>query len=141
MNDTQSFKDLEIDGISYTVNMLPAAQGLKLATKLLKIIGDPLAELVKVQGDKTKIFEILPMAVKTLTERLDEDEVVVLAKSLCSCVCKVGTSAPLDRTFDIYFRGKYGHLFKVLKEVVMYNFSDFLDVLPLVKTEGQAAQK
>lgn len=141
MNDTQSFKDLEIDGISYTVNMLPAAQGLKLATKLLKIIGDPLAELVKVQGDKTKIFEILPMAVKTLTERLDEDEVVVLAKSLCSCVCKAGTSGTLDRTFDLYFRGKYGHLFKVLKEVVMYNFSDFLDVLPLVKTEGQAAQK
>lgn len=141
MNNTQSYKEYTIDGIQYTIQMLPAEQGLKVCSRLLKLIGEPLAELIKVQGDKTKIFEVLPLAIKSLIQNLHEEEVVALAKTLCSCVSKAGTSANLDREFNLYFRGRYGHLFKILKEVVEYNFSDFLDVLPLAKTEGQASHK
>lgn len=137
MNETQSYKDLVIDGISYRIQMLPAEQGMKVFTKLLKLVGEPLGELIKVQGDRDKIFEIMPLAIKTLVMKLDENEVLELTKSLCSCVIKAGTSATLDREFNLYFRGKYGHLFKILLEVVSYNYADFLDVLPFVKTEGQ----
>lgn len=138
---TQMYKELSLDGSSYTIQMLPADQGLKLCTRLLKLVGEPIAELIKVQGDKTKVFEVLPTAIKTLASRMQEDEVVDLAKQLCSCVIKSGTSASLDREFNLYFRGRYGHLFKLLKEVVEYNFSDFLDALPLAISEVAPAAK
>ena len=142
MNNTQSYKDLTIDGISYRVQMLPAEQGMKVLTRLLKLIGEPLAELIKVQGNKEKIFEILPSAIKTLVLKLDDEEVLQLAKELTSAVIKGNTSATLDREFNLYFRGKYGHLMKVLLEVVKFNYSDFLDVLPLVVSQqGQEAQQ
>lgn len=142
MTNTQSYKDFTIDGISYRIQMLPAEQGMKILTRLLKMVGEPLAELIKVQGQRDKIFEILPMAIKTLVMKLDDDEVLQLAKELTSCVIKGNTSATLDREFNLYFRGKYGHLMKVLLEVVKYNYSDFLDVLPLVAiSEGQQVQQ
>lgn len=134
---TQAFKDLELDGESYTLTLFPADQGVKLASKLIKIVGEPLAELAAANG---QILEVLPAAMAALNQRLVDDEVLSLCKQLCSSVMRKGDgSQTLDKNFNLYFRGKYGHLFKLLSEVVQYNFADFLDALPARAIKGELA--
>lgn len=131
--ENQSYKEFEIDGVKYLINMMPADQGIKVCTKLLKLIGEPLGEVISAQGDAKKVWEMIPSAIKSLTLRLEEDEVLSLAKTLCGCVTTVGSSNPLSNQFNVYFRGKYKLLFILLKEVAVFNFHDFLEFLPNVK--------
>ncbi len=129
MNQTQSFKEFEIDDASYSISLFPADQGLKVMAKLFKLIGEPIMQLSQAGQDKANMQQHLATAIKSLAAKIVEEEVVALAKTLCSVVTKQGSSQTLDKEFNTYFRGKYGHLFKLLTEVVEYNFADFLEGL------------
>lgn len=135
-------KELTLDEFSYTITMLNADEGLKLLTKLTKLIGKPLMELSKTQADQANALEHIKNAVGLLTEKMDEDEVLSLIKRLLDCVIMKGDGSMSVKTkFNTHFRGRLGHLFKLLVEVVNHNFSDFLDVLPLANQSAGAVQK
>ncbi|WP_448510314.1 phage tail assembly chaperone [Immundisolibacter sp.] len=141
MNQTQSFKEYEIDEQVYSISLFAADQGLKVCAKLIKLIGEPMLQLSGAEKAKTseERIEILKSALGTLVSRLDEDQVVSLCKTLCSVVTLANSSKTLDKEFNLYFRGKYGHLFKLLVKVVEYNFEDFLGELG--QGAGLAPQK
>lgn len=132
MEQVRVEKDFSLDGEDYKIIMFPAEQGLKVLTKLVKIVGEPMMELAKMQQDKTAMYDHLASAIRSLALKLDDDNVVSLCKTLCSCVIKGGDgSMTLDRKFNLHFQGRLGHMFKLLVEVVNHNYADFLDVLAL----------
>ena len=132
-------KDFEIGGEIFSIRMFPATEGLKVATKLLKIIGEPLAELAKGASSGGTQMDNVADAIKSLAPRLDEENVVALCMKLTSVVLVPGQHVvTLDKQFNNYFAGKYGLLFKLLVKVVEYNFADFLDGLPLKNTGAMA---
>ena len=138
--NTQTYKDFTLDGNEYTITMLPADQGLKVLTRLTKLVGAPLMELGKAQKDKEHMMDHLKNAVILLGERMEEDEVVSLVIKLLSCVIyKPHGSYSLDKKWTTHFQGKYGQLFKLLTEVVDYNYEDFFAVLPTVNQSSQSA--
>ena len=135
-------KDFSLDNESYLIDMFPADQGIKVLAKLIKLIGEPLTELAKMNNDKAAMFDHLGAAVRSLSLRMNEDEVVSLCKQLSSCVIKQGDgSQTLDRKFNTHFAGRIGHMFKLLVEVVNDNYADFLDVLALQNPVGSAKTK
>ena len=62
-------------------------------------------------------------AIRALTSKLDEDDVLELVKSMLEKTCEGTTSAATD--FDIRFAGSMGHLFSVLAETLKYQYADF----------------
>lgn len=132
-------KDFSLDEESYTITMFPADQGLKVLSKLVKLIGEPMMELAKMNNDKEAMFDHLAAAVRSLSMRLDDENVVSLCKQLSSCVIKHGDgSQTIDKKFNTHFSGRIGHMFKLLVEVVNFNYADFLDVLALQNHVGSA---
>lgn len=130
-------KDFSLDGETYRITMFPADQGLKVLTKLVKLVGEPMMEMAKMQQDKEAMFDHLASAIRSLSLKLDDENVVSLCKQLSSCVIKDGDgSMTLDRKFNTHFSGRLGHMFKLMVEVVNFNFADFLDVLALQNPAG-----
>lgn len=132
-------KDFSLDGDSYVITLFPADQGLKVLTKLIKLVGEPIMEMSKANQDKEKVYEYLTSAIRLLSARMDDENVVSLCRQLSSCVIKEGDgSMSLDKKFNTHFSGRIGHLFKLMVEVVNFNFADFLDVLALHQNAGSA---
>lgn len=131
-------KDFSLDGESYVITMFPADQGLKVLTKLVKLIGEPMMELAKMNNDKQAMFDHLGSAIRSLALRLDDENVVAICKQLSGCVIHGGGSMTLDKKFNTHFSGKLGHMFKLMVEVVNFNYADFLDVLALQNHAGSA---
>lgn len=116
------YKEIEIGGSRYTIRMFTPTKALKVLTRLTKLVGEPLAQAAN--GMDKDLAEVLPRIVHTLIERLDEQEVERLIKEdLIDAVLFEGV--PVKQIFDLHFQGRIGDLFKVLIEVVKYNYQDF----------------
>jgi hypothetical protein len=95
----------------------------------MKIIGEPMAIGVgALQGpgsllDKNVDGGVLGKAVRALSEKLDEDNVIALVKEFVgegACVCD---GAKVN--FNTHYEGKLGHMFKVLKTALEVQYGDF----------------
>lgn len=124
-------KDIIIDGEEYKLHALSPSQALKIAAKLTKIIGEPLARMSAADGKEDRVSEVLPMAVKALTERLDEDQIVSIIEQLLKCVSHSGK--PI--TLNDHFQARLGRLIQLVGEILTYQFSDFFSAI------GQAVAK
>jgi len=122
--------DKIIDGTNYTITQFGATKSMKLLTRLSKIVGEPLGEIASGFDSKKNLLDqefdgkMIGHAVKALVDNLDEDHVVDTLKQLLSCVLHNG--ATLDKTFDIHFQGRLGHMFKVVFAALEVQYKDFL---------------
>ncbi len=117
-----------VDEIEYQVSNYTAKKGLKLLTRLVKVAGKPIGILA---GGAKKMEEaggegVLADAIEALTQGLDEDSTLSLVMDLVDGIIINANGRERLVIFDTDFQGKLGHLFKVLKEVVQFQFSDFL---------------
>lgn len=119
-----------IDEHEYEFTKLGAKQSVKVFTKILKIIGEPIALSAGAFEGKGPLLErvfngdALGKAMKALAERMDEDEVVSLMETLCgetACICD-GKKV----NFNSHYEGRLAHLFKVLKAALEVQYGDFL---------------
>mgnify|MGYP001323083618 CR=1 FL=1 len=110
-----------IDGETYKIMTFGPTRGLKLAARLAKFIGEPLAAMAAAAESEQKALEVLPLAVKALVNNLDEDRVIDLIKELTTCL--VVNNKQIN--FESYFQGKLGHLMKVIGVIIEVQFSDF----------------
>lgn len=127
---------------SYTITMFSPTKGLAVLTKLMKLVGEPLAQAAS--GMNEGIESVLPKIMNALVERLDEKQVENLIKEdLMSCV--LFQNQPVKPIFDIHFQGKIGQMFKVCVEVVKFNYADFLEgvtaAMGKVAVKESSAQK
>lgn len=136
-----NYKDINIKNVHYTIRYFYAATGLKVLTKLTKLLGEPMTKMMQAgelkkdadpEQQNLKMAKIVSEAVSSLAERIDEDAVVDLVKNLMSCVYLGSRS--LDNDWDREFQGKFDVLLQLCIEVVSYNFSDFLSAVSVGKT-------
>lgn len=74
---------------------------------------------------KAQIENSLALAVRALTEKLDEEVVLQTVKEILETTCEGSTSAQMD--FESRFSGRMGHLFSVMIETLKFQYADFLD--------------
>lgn len=108
----------------YQIAEFGTTESLKMLTRLSKILGPSFSMAMSGAKlkDKQAQTELFGKAVGELTQRLDEEEVVALAKKLVEC-CLKGEGAKIN--FEMEFKGKLGHLFKLLKAVLEVQYGNF----------------
>lgn len=123
----------EIDGSRWTVTEFSATEGLRILTRLVKLLGDSAAKAfgaLPTEGgisvlDAKIDWSMLGEAIGGLANRLDEDEVDELVKRLLANTLidgKAGKEPAGGPRFDIVFQGRYVTLFKVLSFVLEVNY-------------------
>lgn len=118
-----------IDGEKYSFGCLPATTSLRVLTKLSKIIANPIAGAIGTGTLRENLERELniPMVVGMLADRMDEDEIIGIIKTLASQILHEPTGA-IEPCFDTYFSGRMGHLLKVIQASLEAEYSDFFGV-------------
>lgn len=152
-------KEFEVDGIVYSTTHFPVSEAIPLATDVAKLVMEPLAEALKAipesEFDKKSTQDILKTKIKpamiagvlpALTRNMDGHANLKLIKGLCKGlqIQEEGSFRPIQ--FDLDFAGSILHLFKVVKEVIAFQFLNFSDApLTTMKdtlvTKGQITKK
>lgn len=141
----------EIDGQTYEIWHLPTEQAIKMLTKLTRIVGEPIGKAVSgLKSDNGSIleadvdFDFIGEAIGILTNKLDEDEILGIVKTMLAYVNKKNEkSGFVGVSLEIDFQGKIMHLLNVIRAALEHNFSDFFagikfslkEVLPALKSE------
>lgn len=128
----QTNTEIELDGEKYIVSLYAATRGFKLLTKLAKYLGRPLVALGASGGLDADITpELITSLFDASNELLDENTLEKLVKEILDGVQIIDHKSNINRpiNFDLDFRGRYSHLFKLLAQVLQFQYSDFLSEL------------
>ncbi len=115
-----------IDGEKYSFGCLPATTSLRILTKLSKMIASPIAGALGT-GSLQEILERdlnIPLIVGMMADRMDEDEIIGIIKTLASQILHEPTGA-IGECFDTFFSGRVAHLIKVIQASLEAEYSDF----------------
>ena len=118
----------EIEGKAYTFSQYTTTESLKILTRLLKIIGEPLAKVMKsVSASENPLsaelnIDIIAEAIAVLSARVGEDEVVALVRKLSTegVVCE-----NKQISFDLHYQGELGLLFRVVSANLQVQYGNF----------------
>lgn len=117
----------EISGAHYEIMHFTPTKSIPLMVRIGKILGQPLAALFGADDNMT-VESVLPVVVGALTDRLDEQMVLNTIKELFE-----GATAKDDKgqyqhfEFDLQFMGRLGHMMKVVREILKFQYADFLE--------------
>lgn len=135
-------EDFFIDETKYSVTQYSAGKSIKLLASLAKIMGEPLSIITGGGLDATVGPALIGAAIKSLASSASPEDIERLAKSILEGVVIYGSEGHGRQiNFDLDFAGRIGHLFKVLKAVLAFQYSDFLADLAVVMPETVAKDK
>jgi hypothetical protein len=120
-------KDFEVDGSKYTTTLFSATTGYEYWNKLLKMGLAPLVGFA-VSGGMKADASIIPSIIESVMSRFDETHVVKFTKDLFETTKVIednGNRRPI--VFDTDFAGRLMHMYKVLAEVLRYQYEDFFE--------------
>jgi hypothetical protein len=136
-----------IDGQQWTVTQFPATVGLRVASRLLKLISGPVGDAVSgIDGNLMDArismdAKSMGAALKGLAGALEPDDVVDLAVTLLEGA-RCDSTEISRATFDVVFQGRYGTLLKALAFVVEVNFQiPLADWFLLLTDQQQTSQE
>jgi hypothetical protein len=113
-----------ISGTKYTVTPLETSTGLKMLTRLLRILG-PSVKDIRSFGD---LKAMALVAFGSLAERLEDADVEAIVQTLAAST-KVGNDPKkqpaLSTIFELHFSGDYLPLFQWLAFALEVNFGTF----------------
>lgn len=124
--------EFAIDGVTYASTHYVASRGFRLLVRLAKVASEPMARIANIavngaKGLDTEVDpELIAAAISALTSSVTEDESLTLVHEILHSTLR--NNQPIN--FDIDFSGNYFHLFKVLKEVISFQYADFLAKSP-----------
>lgn len=121
-----------IDGSKYEFQQFGASHSLKVLTKLTKICGESITLAMTATKGSGNFFDrefdsdVLGKAVRSLVDKLDEDQVIDLIEELTArhvlCDGK-------QFVFDAHYEGRLDHLFKVLGAALEVQYGNFFGAL------------
>jgi len=128
----------EIGGEKFEMMPLPPKKAIKILIRLSKIVGGAVAKTgIKGTGKGIADSEIdFGSMLSGVFERLDEDNISNTIDEMLVHIGKYSetTGGYKKVTLEVDFVGKLGQLFEVIKEYLIYNYSDFLSgALGLIK--------
>lgn len=134
-----------IDGVTYTIYMLPPKVAMDLLVDVSKVVGPSLGALLDAAESKGNGGSVLDLditsptisnALGALLERVDKKTLRSMIDQLVPVSMADGVK--LEGAFDIHFRGRLGSMFKWLFFALQTQFGDFIDAL--VGATGQGAE-
>lgn len=137
-------KEKTIDGRKITVTQFPGRRGLKLKTKLAKLLGPSIFTALKsVSGkgdllDKDVNLETAGEAIEKLLEKVDENSWENLIFELLS-MTRINSQEITAELFDAEFAGSFVTLYKIVAFVLEVNYKDFLGLTGIGLSKPQAA--
>jgi hypothetical protein len=135
----QMYKEFKIGEHKYSSNYYSPEDGLAYLATLTKLLGVPICMMLS-KGKKGELFSVLPQAVEALVSRMDEPAVVKLVKDLLSTTDNMGTIVG-GEAFNTHFRGRIGSVFKLLYQVVQFQYDDFLSAAISAGVQEMAKEK
>lgn len=105
---------------TYIINPFLTTKGLRIKAKLVKYLGTSLSSALNAEDEST-IIDLIANVFSEITE----DQFVELVRDILSNVTKNGM--PID--FDKEFALNYTNLYKLIKEVLEYNYKDLFSLL------------
>ena len=134
-----------IDDNEYEFLQIPVKQSLRILTRLLKLVGEPMGQAAGAFGngtggnilDREINFDLLGKAMGALTEKLDEDLVVNTISELLEHVnVKNDGGCFVRMDMELFFGRRIGHLLKVVRKTLEVNYADFLgDITGVVSSK------
>lgn len=119
-------KQVTIDGYDYLITQFGARKGVKLGKKCSKVI---LPAIAKVYGDESQEMN-LGSVLEAIADHIDDLDEATIEELLSETTCN---KYALD--FDKHFAGRYSALFKLLWEVIEFNFQDVFQIVAEDTTE------
>lgn len=146
-----SSKKIELEGMTFNVQPLPAMTAVKLDKKVLTVVLPAISGLKNLSLDSELDLGALSMAVSEALGRLPDSEFENLVIDLLSCVIYLPKGdSPVELTsiqqINSVFCGKIVLIYKLLFEVMRFNkFSPFALLegggLSMLKTPGSSDTK
>lgn len=135
----QRTKELIVNGRKYYTTQYSATKGLILLTTLAKVASKPLGVIASFAGEKDVteeekkelIAKALGEIIMSIASQMEQEEVVTLIKDVLATtefIQEDGKRRPL--VFDTDFAGSYGHLFRLVQEIIAFQYNDFFDESP-----------
>ncbi len=126
----RNFGEFEVDGKRYLQNQYQVERGLELYARVAKVAAEPLAQLASVMDKAKKEDRLddplnqsdLVQIARTIATVLEPKEFVSLCKDLLEGCEVIDAQQKKTLSFNTDFIGNYGHLFKVLAEVLKFQF-------------------
>lgn len=142
---SRELKEITIGEENYTLGQWEPDFALKMLTRFIKMAGEPMAKMIIESGklveeaggldeevSDAKMSSVVGSMLVSLGSRLDEDEVVkFFADAQEQILCK---GKPTKSIYKAHFAGRIGHLMLVTKAQMQHQFSDFLELLPALKS-------
>lgn len=122
----QRTKELKLDDRIYFVTQYPATKGVKLLANLAKLLGKPLVMLTGGNMDTEVKPEALGEAFESIAMQLSDDDFLDLITNILSSTQIQMDGKTRDIVFNTDFSGNYLHLFKLIKEILFFQYNDFL---------------
>lgn len=120
-------KQVQINGDTYLLEQFGARQGFKLGKKVAKLALPTIGALYGTEDEFS-----LSVAAEVVAEHLDELDDQTIQELLSSA-----TKNKYAIDFDNEFAGNYMTLFKLLWEIIQFNFSDILFQMAPGVTEAE----
>lgn len=133
----------EIGGVQYVTTLLPAVDGIRILSKLVALLGEPIAGLFEVvakdptklakvlaaartPGDTTKIEDLLggvslSSLGRDLRAGLSTVDAVPLILEIVQTSHRNGKALRDPTEFNLAFRGNYGEMFRLVFELIKVN--------------------
>jgi hypothetical protein len=113
-------EEFEVNGSKYLVTQFGAKQGVKLGKKVAKVA---LPAIAAVYGNEASSEYAIPVMMEVVSENLD-----YLDEDTIQELLSLTTKNNYAINFDDEFAGNYLTLFKLLWEIVQFNFADFFQL-------------
>jgi hypothetical protein len=129
MEGMKKSTEIVVDGRRYLCNKYPGRFALRLLTRLTKLLAKPVAMTVVAEtseSEKTDRIGLIGGAIDSLMFNIDPDAFEQLVTDVLEGTSIVDGSSHRSIIFDTDFMGSMAHLAKVLKEILAFQYSDFL---------------
>jgi hypothetical protein len=113
-------KIVHIGDETYVINPFLTTKGLRVKAKLVKYLGSSLSAALSAEDEGT-VVDLIAGVFAEITE----DQYVELIKEILSNVTKNNMNVDFDKEFAL----NYGNLFKLVKEVLEFNYNDLFSLL------------
>lgn len=132
-------EQVNLDGVTYSITQYPATRGQQLLVKLMKVFGKSLGLLAdQAKGGVDLMSLEVTSVIEALVANLEPEESTALIKEILTGTQVHDGGHIREINFDLDFAGRYLHLGKLLKEVLVFQYGDFLGGLA---TLGQGAAR
>jgi len=127
---SSEYKEIQIENNKYRIGMLLASEQQSVLMFLAKIMGG--FALKADAGEKSDNIKLALSGIGGLIEKLSLEQINDLRDKLFSQVSiNKGENKyiPVSNVLESHFQGKMVEMYKLIFECLVYNFSDFMELL------------